>query len=311
MRFLRHTLQLSYYALNASMVRMLGGIKGLKGINRLARLLGGLRYRIGYIGCKPQDYVDEFTKCFPESTMQEQQVLLQEFWHEHQRRFLELFIIRDLRPEIIHNLFDFKNLGEIDRALKMGKGVVLPVPHFGNVRLHHVALAVIGYPISVLSGAYEMEPKSVQKAKLEAESKLHDVGSLSQGTAWMVKALKRGDILQIASTAEGSSQGVWVELLGRSFYFPSGWIRLARATGAPVIPSLNYRLQDGRYMIEMLPTLHLKWTGNFRRDYEANAQRLMDIYQPYYRSMPEMIDWMYWLVRCREAEKLRGGEGIV
>jgi len=62
------------------------------------------------------------------------------------------------------------------------------VPHFGNVRLHHVALALAGYPISVVSGDYHMEPAFVRRMKLQYESRVHQVGFLTQGTAWMVEA---------------------------------------------------------------------------------------------------------------------------
>jgi lauroyl/myristoyl acyltransferase len=300
-------LQSLYYRTFAILVRSLGGIEALTRIDRLARGLGKIRYHAGYYKATKADYLEEIGHCFPLWSSTQDKALLRQFWTEHQRRFLDLFLIPDLSTKSVEKLVRIENRNELDRVNALGKGVILPVPHMGNVRLHHVALALYGYQVSVVSGDWGMEPEYVRRSKLEAESRIHQVGFLSQGSRWMAEALQQGRLLQIASTAEASSQGVWVKLLGRDLYLPTGWMRLARLTEAPVLPTVNYRLRDGRYCLQVLDELPMIWTDDRQLDLSRNGQRLMEVFEPWYRDKPEMIDWMYWLPRVKESmERMKG-----
>lgn len=301
---LRATIQSLYYWSLSKWVKVLGGVRSPQRLDRLARILGRIRYRFGYIGSSREAYQREFSLCLSHYDDAQKQALLKRFWVEHQRRFLDLFVLPELTSHNLGELVVFENRAELDRLYGRGRGVILPVPHFGDVRLHHVALALAGYPVSVVSGDYQMEPRSIQRIKLDYESKLHQVGFLKQGTAWMLEALRRGHLLQIASTAEASVQGVWVTLLGRPLYLPTGWMRLSRLTGSPVLPTLNWHRPDGRYLIKIFDEFPLHWAGDRERDLHDNAQRLMDLFNPHYQSHPEQVDWMYWLARVREAESI-------
>lgn len=300
---LRGAVQSLYYRAFAGVVKAAGGVEALPRLDRLAAGLGGVRCRLGYIGSRKEEYLREMEACFPHMNRQDRLNLLRRFWIEHQRRFLDLFLLPTLTAESITKLVVIENREELDRVFGLGRGVIIPAPHFGSVRLQHVALALYGYPISVVTGDWRMEPEFVRRSKLEAESRIHQVGFLSQGTGWMVEALKSGRILQIASTAQASSQGVWANLLGRRLLLPSGWVRLSRLTGAPVSPLINYRLPDGRHKIRVLPELPMIWSGNLRDDLTVNAQRLMDVFNPHLIARPEMVDWMYWLVRIKESQE--------
>ncbi|MBI4831371.1 MAG: lipid A biosynthesis acyltransferase, partial [Candidatus Lindowbacteria bacterium] len=80
--------------------------------------------------------------------------MLKTFWRSHQKNFLELFIMPRLNSQTISRLATFEGLDHLDYALRQGKGAILAVPHFGNERFLHVALALKGYPINVLSAKY-------------------------------------------------------------------------------------------------------------------------------------------------------------
>ena len=303
-------LQSLYYWIFSVGVKTLGGLSSPDRLDRLAAILGQIRSKFGYIGSSKEDYLREFVRCLSPPGADQKRELLRRFWVEHQRRFLDLFLLPSLTPQNLQRLVKIENRGELDRLFQQGKGIILPVPHFGNVRLHHVALALSGFPVSVVSGDYHMEPAFVQRTKLEHESKLHQVGFLKQGTAWMIEALRRGDLLQIASTAEASAQGVWVTMLKRRLFLPTGWLRLSRMTGAPVLPTLIFHLPGGRYVIKILDEFPLHWTGDREGDLQNNAQRLMDLFSPFYQSYPEQVDWMYWLVRVRESEGIARNQNL-
>ena len=102
----------------------------------------------------------------------------------------------------------------MDKSLVEGKGIVLAVPHIGNERFLHIALALMGYTISVVSSKYEDMSKAARDARLDASKGFHHVGFLSDSPRWMIKTLKEGNILQIATTAFGGPKGIKVDVLG-------------------------------------------------------------------------------------------------
>ncbi|MBN1592554.1 MAG: hypothetical protein JW941_04820, partial [Candidatus Coatesbacteria bacterium] len=123
----------------------------------LGTLLGCIRYRVGYIGRMRSKavYLRYLREALPHLEERERRDVLRKFWIDHEKSFLELFLIPTLTRENIDGFVQFDGLDVLDGALAKGKGVVLAVPHFGNSRLAHIALAIKGYPMNVISSRYE------------------------------------------------------------------------------------------------------------------------------------------------------------
>jgi KDO2-lipid IV(A) lauroyltransferase len=208
-----------------------------------------------------------------------------------------------MKEDNIELVVEFQGLEYLRSALFQGKGVILPVPHIGNVRLLHYALALKGFPVSVVSSEYGEDPEIVRRFKLEPTSSVHQVGFRGQFPRWIIDALKENRVLQIASTAEAGAVGVEVQFLGRRLYLTSGWIRLALSSGATVLPTWMMRGADHRHILKILPPLPL-FEGNDRQQtINRTCQNLFQLFEPFYRSHPHLIDWMSWLVRLKEAKE--------
>jgi len=302
----------SVYIAFDMVVQSFGGYDNFNRVFGIADFTGSIRNNLGYVGgSSKKEYLQAVAQSFPNLTNDEHKRILKGYWREHQRIFLELFMYRAMNSDNIENLVEFSGIEHADKALTEGKGAILPVPHFGNVRLLHYALALKGYPVSVVSSEYSDDPELVRRFKLERTSDVHEIGFRGQNPKWILGALKRNRLIQIASTAEAGTVGVEVEFLHQRLFFSSGWIRLALSTGSPILPTYIQRLKDNRQRINILPPLNLQKKGNKDEIIKAAAEDLMGIFRPIYEANPDLIDWMSWMVRLREAREHFGSPVLI
>lgn len=295
------TLQDFHYRFFGSLIGVLGGMRHPERCYSLAQALGNLRTRVGYIGpgWSRERYLNTIRAVFPEA---DANALLRAYWVNHQKRFIELFLTRELTPANLARLVEFEGLEYLDRALTRGNGVILPVPHLGNERLHHIALAVKGYPMAVISSKYSDHGPYAREVKIGASKRFHEVGYAGD-TVWLLRMLKGNRVLQVASTAEAGPGGVLVDFLGQEVLLPTGWVRLALKTGAAVLPSALLRQHDDRHRLVILPEFALHTNGDRETRVQENVQRFMEVVAGLYRDRPDLVDWMSLTVRLEETRR--------
>lgn len=312
MNALARFLQDLHYRNFAGIVALLGGMHHPERCYALARVLGRLRTRFGYVGSgwSKTKYLQTIRTMLPGISQEEAASLLMAYWVNHQKRFMELFLTSELTGRNLDRLVEFEGLNYLDDALNRGRGVILPVPHIGNERLHHIALAVKGYPMAVISSHYEDHGLFARKVKIEASQRFHDVGHPGD-SLWLLKMLKKNRVLQIASDAEAGSNGVMVRFLGQQILLPTGWARLAIKTGAAVFPSALLRQSDDRHKLIIRPEFEIHSNGNRQDDLRDNVQRYMDTVSTFFQERPDLIDWMSLTVRLEETHLARMAKSTI
>jgi KDO2-lipid IV(A) lauroyltransferase len=275
-----------------------------KGLDRLARPLGKMRRKIGYIGPNrsPERYLNAIQEALPDISPIVAANILNRFWLNHQRKFLSLFLVERLTPYNIDWWVEFQGLEHLDKALEAGKGVILPYPHFGNERIHHVGIALKGYRLSVVSSEYADYAAASRAAKLDPVRRIHHVGFRGTSPRWMVEWLEKNGVLQIASTAEAGAKGIIIQLLGRKLLLSSGWIRLAARTGAMIIPSLIRHRPGDRHLLKVYPSFQVDPSTKSQEETTEVAAKFFRLLEPEFRTHPGELDWMTWLVRCEETD---------
>ncbi|MBU1652633.1 hypothetical protein KKA00_10460, partial [bacterium] len=233
MNRLARNLQDLYYRQFNGVISLMGGINNPGRSYALAQLFGEVRTRFGYVGrgWSRETYLKTIRTILPDISDAKADELLKAYWVNHQKRFIELFLMRKLTSENLSTVVTFEGADQLHAALERGKGVILPVPHIGNERLHHIALAVKGFPLAVISSHYDDHGPYARKIKLEASQRFHEVGHPGD-VKWLLRMLKQNRILQVACDAEADANGVVVEFLGQQVLLPTGWVRLAQMTGA-------------------------------------------------------------------------------
>jgi lauroyl/myristoyl acyltransferase len=120
----------------------------------------------------------------------------------------------------------------------------------------------------------------------------------------MIQWLQKNGVLQIASTAESGTKGIWVRVLGKELYLSSGWIRLAALTGARIVPSLIHHRPGDRHLLQMYRSFEVPSSINSSEEMIEVARKFFEILEPEFRRYPGEIDWMTWLARCDESDRV-------
>ena len=292
------------YIVFDNIVKSLGGYKRYKRVLGLANLMGAFRNNIGYVGgTSKNDYLNAITASFPDKSPLQRRNILLNYWKDHQKMFLELFMYDEMNPGNIGEFVSFEGIENIEAALDEGKGAILPVPHIGNIRLLHYSLALKGYPVSVVSSGYTDDPEIVRKFKLSETSKVQQIGFRGQNPRWIMEALKSNRLVQIASTAEAGNAGVEVKFMNRKLFLTNGWVRLAIMTASPILPAYILRGEDNRHTVHIESSFPLAEGKNKAEIIDKTAQAFMSRIEKVYRKYPHLIDWMSWHNRLDEANR--------
>ncbi len=271
----------------------------------LGTILGYVRYHIGYVGRDRSRKIALLHMRESLVNRNEKQLrrILKQFWCNHQKCLLELFLFSRINRKALAKRVQFRGLEHLDQALKARRGVVLAVPHFGNERFLHIALALKGYPTNVLSAKYEDIPRVLSKLRLRTSSRFHNIGTVGDDLRWIFECLKRNEILQIAPTGEPGTKGVSVELLGQEVDFASGPARMALRARAPFIPAFITRTSDESHIVEILPPISFNLQGKKRANAADLTRAFARILEDRVRRVPEQFNWTWWVIRRQQAER--------
>jgi KDO2-lipid IV(A) lauroyltransferase len=134
----------------------------------------------------------------------------------------------------------------IERALRAGRGIVFLTPHLGCFELASLFVGA-SIPLTVLYRAPRMrwlEPL-MQRGRMRGFVK---TGSADlSGVRKLMRALKRGEAVGLLPDhVPVAGAGEWADFFGRPAYTGTLAVRLAAATGAPLVMAFCERLSGGR-----------------------------------------------------------------
>ena len=156
----------------------------------------------------------------------------------------------------------------LDAALARGRGVLLMTCHLGLWELGGVYLRYGGYDINVV-GLVDTVHAGITEFRDWMRTR-HGIGVVNRDGVHLAalsirQLLAENKVVALLGDRLVGEKGIEVEFMGRHVPFPVGPFRLARATGATVLPCFVVREGRGyRAMIE--PPIDLEPTGGASRD---------------------------------------------
>jgi KDO2-lipid IV(A) lauroyltransferase len=175
---------------------------------------------------------------------------------------------------------------EFERLAAAGQGVLLVTAHLGPFDIVGQVLTARRYPfitltrrtVPVLLDVVVHSLRTSHGLRIEPESP----GAIRR----MLEALRRGELVGLVADWDGSRSGAPVVFFGRETTLPAGPVRLARATGAPILAAFARRLQRG-YQLMLEPPFYVERTGDAVGDLRAGLQRLVELFERHIREAPE------------------------
>lgn len=163
---------------------------------------------------------------------------------------------------------------KVDRASASGQGIVMVTAHLGAYDGLGKVFAAAGYRLSIVVG------RTLPRAIFEAATALRQalgvqiVEASPTAIRQMVETLRRGECIGFLIDRDFFRNGTAVDLFGQRTTLPSGAVRLARDTGAPIIPVYLRRTEIG-YDLLLEEPFFVPRTSDRRADIAAGMDAVV------------------------------------
>lgn len=141
----------------------------------------------------------------------------------------------------------------LDDALAAGSGGILVSGHLGCFDYIGQTLASRGYPMTVVTGRTTSRFIFDGVTWLRGAKGMTMVEPTPSGIRSVMKALRRNEFAVFVADRDFFQNGLDVEFMGKATTLPPGPVRIARQTGAPVIPIFTRRVERGNEIAILEP----------------------------------------------------------
>jgi KDO2-lipid IV(A) lauroyltransferase len=202
----------------------------------------------------------------------------------------DLFRLSRLSLDEIAAITQVEGREHMDEALAQGKGAILISAHFGNVDI--MAQIPLTFGIRISGAVEHIQPERLFQYILGLRTR-HGVRMIPSDGPMMelYRALKRGELIGLPCDRSIADSTREVEFFGTPAYLPTGPVRLALRTGAPLIPGFGLRLPDNTFLARIEPALELPRTGDREADIAAGMEMVADVLERTISQAPDQ-----WLV---------------
>lgn len=221
---------------------------------------------------------------------------------------MEGMVFEDLDRSMIEKITVFHGLHHLDEAIKMKKGAVLTLFHFGW-HMHTIpALGYMGYPIKQIADANPVDLKRrlnpfqrrVIEKRLQNAANL-PVEFLPAGNYLrpVMRELTQNAVLIVALDGRQAKNFQAYPFMGKRILLSPLILKVAQKTGSPVLPMLTYRGEDGRHRVNIYPPVMYS-------DPDSAMEDILTIFEPLLRERPHQYAH-YLLYNALGARGEQGG----
>lgn len=185
------------------------------------------------------------------------------------------------------------NWEELRTVTATGRGLVIPLPHFGPYCLAGVKMANYGAKLTDIAhdvaGSGDMS-KYAKRLDDERHSLFRQSGGevieLSHFLRGVIEAVKRGEGVAVFFDSRPTAQMTEGTFMGKRCQLHRGPVQIALKTGAAILLMTAYRDEDNRIHVCYGGILEPTRTGSKEEDIRVNTQRIVDYHEHYLRRYP-------------------------
>jgi KDO2-lipid IV(A) lauroyltransferase len=234
--------------------------------------------------------------CFPETTPDERNRLVREHFAAFGVAVLEMGTVWWAPPERLSPLARFVGLEHLARALKHGRGAILLSGHFASMEM-----GVAHFARLVKTNVVYRPHGDPLIDEMIRDGRTRYPGQMVKRNDFraMAKALRRNEPVWFPPDQDfGRRHSVYAPLFGRPAATVNATARLARLSGAPVLPFLTQRLPGGAgYVVTIGPELEDFPSGDELRDARQVNRVIEDAIR---RDVPQYL-WVHRRFKTRPA----------
>ena len=231
---------------------------------------------------------------FPEKSAEERERILKAEYLSLGRLLAEVPKFPAYTAKNVERIAIYDGLENYTEAAARGKGVLLMTAHLGGWEIGSFVHSLHGSWINIIVRNLDnpLLDRWVRQMREMHGNRTHDKNEFARG---MLAAMKRGETVgALMDTNMTPPQGVFVNFFGTAACTAAGLARVARHTGAAVVPA--FTLWDdklGKYRIRFEPAIPLVMTDDAEADAVNNTQNYTAAIEMAIRKNPEQWLWVH------------------
>jgi KDO2-lipid IV(A) lauroyltransferase len=203
------------------------------------------------------------------------------------RYWAEVFKIPALTPAELDGAMEWEGMGHVEDALRLGKGVILAMPHVGGFDWGGAWFASSGYPATVVAESLEPPELFELFRTLRERSGLEVVALGDEAGSAIIRRLRGNGLVGLVCDRDIAGTGAEVEFFGHPTRIPAGPATLALRTGAQILPAAVYFEDAGLHRGVIRPPLDVSRQGGLRDDIQRVTQAMASEFEHLIRLAPE------------------------
>jgi KDO2-lipid IV(A) lauroyltransferase len=272
--------------------RGLTGSLSPAGLAGIGDALGNLYSMVGGRRRKIIDF--NLALAFPEKTDGERRQLAGAVARHFGRSALDAIRIQRLRPEELLAAVDIEGWEHVERAAALGRGVFFLTAHMGS---WEVAALVTGLKLeaglSLINRPLDNPLLEVELDRLRKLYGNHVFGKHNIAREMLRQLKTGGGVGILIDQRVREDQGIEVPFFGHPAWTHPILARVARKTGAPVVPTFALRDAPGRYTLRYEAPLLAENLTESERDDVPLTTRYMAVLEAAIRDRPEQWLWYH------------------
>jgi KDO2-lipid IV(A) lauroyltransferase len=237
---------------------------------------------------------------FPEKTDSEREAILRLVYRNLGYLLAEFCQMPRYTAERASRLIRYEGLENYLEAREQGKGVLVLTGHLGAWELSSFFHSLMGYPMGMVIRRLDnaLVDEFVNRIRCLHGNRVMHKDDFARG---LIAAMRAGETVGILmDTNMTPPQGVFVPFFGVQACTASGLARVARKTGAAVVPGfLLWEEREQKYILRFGKQLDLVQTADSEGDAVENTALFTSVIERYIRDYPEQWLWMHrrWKTR--------------
>lgn len=260
----------------------------------LARVLG----RVAYYAVIPRRRVGQINllHCYPNWSQKQRDALLKRHFYHMALLVLEYGLYWYAPAHTIKKLVVYQDKHHLDNLLNKNEKIILLYPHFTAFEL---AVYALNQDVPLTSVYAHQKNKQLDARILKGRQRYQNVFLVgrTEGLRAVIRQIRRhhAPFLYLPDQDFGAKDSVFVDFFGVSTATITGLGRIAKMTGAKVVPAIPTRLDDGRVNLRFYPA----WTDFPSGDDVVDAQRMNEFIEARVREQPEQYFWLHKRFKTR------------
>jgi Kdo2-lipid IVA lauroyltransferase/acyltransferase len=199
-----------------------------------------------------------------------------------------------LTRENIEKLVVLDGFENFEGARRLGKGVIFLTGHMSAWELAPFAQALYGHPLSFLARPIDNEQVNGLIDSYRCLSGNRPIEKNNSARETLRVLHDGGTVGVLADQNTSVDEGVFVDFFGIPAATTTGLVRIARHTGAAVVPGfLNWDEALRKYRLRFEPAVAMRQTEDETGDVRENAARCNKVIEDYVRAHPDQWLWVH------------------